>query len=115
MITNIIFIPLYGITGAAIASAISIFLFNTIRFLFLLYVFKIQPFSLNTLKVLGVFLLTLLVSYIITPINNFVLDLILRSLMVMVLFGGLMLLFKISDDIQHIANTIYLRIKNLFY
>lgn len=115
IITNLIFIPLYGITGAAIASAFSIFLFNTIRFLFLLYVFKIQPFSLNTLKVLGVFLLTLLVSYIITPINNFVLDLILRSLMVVVLFGGLMLLFKISDDVQHIVTAVYLRIKKLFY
>ena len=115
VITNLIFIPLYGITGAAIASAISIFLFNTIRFLFLLYVFKIQPFSLSTLKVLGVFFLTLLVSYLITPINNFVIDLILRSLMVIVLFGGLMLLFKISDDVQHIVNTIYLRIKKLFY
>ena len=115
IITNLIFIPLYGITGAAIASAISIFLFNTIRFLFLLYVFKIQPFSLNTLKVICVFFLTLLVSYLLTPFNNFVVDLILRSLIVLVLFGGLILLFKISDDVQHIVNTIYLRIKKLFY
>jgi O-antigen/teichoic acid export membrane protein len=115
VITNLIFIPIYGITGAALASAISIFLFNTIRFLFLLYVFKIQPFSLNTLKVLGVFFLTLLASYLITPINNFVIDLILRSLIIIVLFGGFMLLFKISDDVQNIVTAIILRIKNLFF
>ena len=35
VITNLIFIPKFGITGAAMASAISIFLFNTIRFFFL--------------------------------------------------------------------------------
>ncbi|MBK7501087.1 MAG: hypothetical protein IPI19_18940 [Ignavibacteriales bacterium] len=68
MITNIIFIPLYGITGAAIASAISIFLLTRSDFCSYYTFSKIQPFSLNTLKVLGVFLLTLLVSYIITPI-----------------------------------------------
>ena len=62
VITNLIFIPKFGITGAAMASAISIFLFNTIRFFFLLYVFRIQPFSLSTLKVLAVFVLTFLIS-----------------------------------------------------
>ncbi|MBK7632179.1 MAG: oligosaccharide flippase family protein [Ignavibacteriales bacterium] len=114
VISNYIFIPLYGITGAAIASAISIFLFNAIRYSFLLYVFKIQPFSFNTLKVVSVFLVTLLTSYLILPFSNFIVDLIVRSLIVLVLFGGLVLLFKISEDVQNVINSIISRIKKFF-
>ena len=114
VITNLIFIPKYGITGAAMASAISIFLFNTIRFFFLLFVFKIQPFSLNTLKVLAIFFLTFIVSYLITPLDGFIADLVLRSLIVVCVFGGLVLLFKISEDMQRVFHSVILRIKNIF-
>ena len=114
VITNLIFIPKYGITGAAIASAISIFLFNTIRYFFLLKVFKIQPFTFNTFKVLLIFFLTLFISYLIEPITGFVADLILRSLLVLCIFGGMVLLLKISDDVQHVFNAAILRIKKIF-
>lgn len=114
VIANYFFIPIYGITGAAFASAISIFIFNTIRYLFLLNVFRIQPFSFGTLKVLAIFLITLLISHLIPPFNNFIVDLILRSLILLVLFGGLILFFKISVDVQKVVNSIIGRIKNFF-
>ena len=41
LFTNWIFIPIYGIVGAALATAISLLLFNMISFLFLLIKFKI--------------------------------------------------------------------------
>ena len=47
---NMFLIPRYGMTGAAIATAFTIFLLNTIRFFFLFWVFKIQPFTFNTIK-----------------------------------------------------------------
>ena len=113
VITNLIFIPKYGITGAAMASAISIFLFNTIRFFFLLNVFRIQPFSLNTLKVLAVFGLTLLLSYLIAPFHNFILDILIRSLLIIILFGGLVLFFNISEDVRNVVGAVMRRIKNI--
>lgn len=111
--TNVIFIPKYGITGAAIASAISIFLFNTIRFFFLLYVFKIQPFSLSTLKVLAVFGLTLLISYLISPPHNFILDIFLRSVLIIILFLGLVLLINVSEDVKKVFDAVLNRVKNI--
>ena len=114
VVTNFIFIPKYGITGAAMASAISIFLFNTIRYFFLLKVFKIQPFTLATLKVLAIFFLTFIVSYLITPLDGFIADLVLRSLIVVCVFGGLVLLFKISEDMHRVFHSLILRIKNIF-
>lgn len=112
IITNVILIPKYGITGAAIASAISIFLFNSIRFLFLLYVFKIQPFSFSTLKVLSVFILTFLISYLISPFHNFILDIFLRSLLIIILFGGLVLLMNVSEDVKKVVQTLLNRIND---
>lgn len=113
VITNSIFIPKYGITGAAIASAISIFLFNTIRYFFLLRVFKIQPFTFNTFKALLIFFLTLTANSFIPRAENFIWDLILRSLVVLCLFGGLVLFLNVSDDVNRIAREILTRINNL--
>jgi O-antigen/teichoic acid export membrane protein len=114
VITNLIFIPKYGITGAAMASAISIFLFNTIRFFFLLFVFKIQPFSLNTLKVLAIFFFALIMSSLLSPLQNFIADLLLRSLLILFLFGGLVFLLKVSEDVDQVYRTLLIRIKRYF-
>lgn len=113
VLTNYIFIPKFGITGAAVASAISIFLFNSIRFLFLLYVFKIQPFSAGTLKMLSIFALTLLVNSFINPLDSFIWDLIFRSVLIFCLFVGFTLLLRVSEDMRKIIHAILIRINNL--
>jgi O-antigen/teichoic acid export membrane protein len=114
VVTNLIFIPRYGITGAAMASAISIFLFNTIRFFFLLYVFKIQPFSFSTIKVLAIFFLTLFVSYLVLPIHNFIVDIGVRSLAIIIIFGGFVLLLNVSDDVTRVTRSVIKRILKIF-
>ncbi len=43
--TNLILIPDYGINGAAIATMLSIFLYNLIKFVFVWVKFSMQPFS----------------------------------------------------------------------
>lgn len=52
IITNYIFIPIYGIVGAALASAIAIFSYNIARFLYIWYAFKMQPIDFKFLKAL---------------------------------------------------------------
>ena len=46
------FIPLLGITGAAIAIASGLFLNNLMRYLFLLKRYKLQPFNIKFLAVI---------------------------------------------------------------
>lgn len=113
VITNLIFIPKYGVTGAALASAVSIFLFNSIRFFFLLYVLKIQPFSFGTIKVLIIFFVTLLVSSLINPFANFIWDLIFRSALIFCLFVGFTLLLRVSEDVGRVTHSVFLRLKNI--
>jgi|CZKP01.1.fsa_nt_gi O-antigen/teichoic acid export membrane protein len=103
---NMWLIPRYGMTGAAIAAAFSVFLFNTIRFLFILLVFKIQPFSFNIVKVLVIGSIVFLLSYFIPPFTNLIIDILVRCLTITITFIGLILLSKSSEDINSIFNKI---------
>ncbi|MDG1276718.1 MAG: polysaccharide biosynthesis C-terminal domain-containing protein [Algoriphagus sp.] len=55
---NYLMIPIYGIEGAAGASAIVMLLFNVVKYLFLKIKLGLEPFSKETLKILGVGILT---------------------------------------------------------
>ncbi len=101
IITNMIFIPIYGMTGAALASAISVFCFNTARFFFILTKMKIQPFSLDTIKVLMICGVTLFFNYIVPVQNNIFIDIIIRSVLISLIYGGLIILTKSSQDINN--------------
>lgn len=58
ILLNLIMIPYYGIEGAAGASAIVMLLFNLVKYLFLKLRLGLEPFSKETLKILGVGILT---------------------------------------------------------
>jgi O-antigen/teichoic acid export membrane protein len=104
---NMFLIPIYGMTGAAIATALSVFLFNTVRFLFLLFAMKIQPFSFGTIKALFVFAIVSLINYFLPHIqNHFILDSIYRSIIIGSVFVSLILTIKVSDDISMLAQKL---------
>jgi O-antigen/teichoic acid export membrane protein len=58
ILLNYIMIPIYGIEGAAGASAIVMVLFNLVKYLFLKIRLGLEPFSKETLKILGVGIMT---------------------------------------------------------
>ncbi len=106
IITNYIFIPLYGVTGAAIATGISMVVYNLISFLFLWIKYRMQPFSWRTIIVL---LIAIGSYFIVAPIHlaeNIILDAIIRSAFMVVIFGGLILVSKVSTDV----NTLFFKI-----
>ena len=112
VITNMIFIPILGGTGAALASAISVFLFNSIRYVFIFKVMRIQPFTFNTVKVLAICSLVFIVNYFVPFTVNTIIDTIVRSLIILVLFLPLILISKSSEDINSIFKTILSRLKS---
>lgn len=111
IITNMILIPRYGITGAALASAISVFIFNTFRYLFLLVKMKLQPFTIDTAKELLIISVILFVNYLLPVQFNFIFDIFVRSIMISVLFIGLTILLKTSVDINLLFDNILNKIK----
>ena len=113
VITNMIFIPIYGITGAALASAISVFVFNTFRFIFIFQKMKLQPFTINTLKEILLIGLTLLINYTIPDQSNFIFDIFLRSLVISITLISLTLLLKTSNDFNLIFQKILSKTREL--
>ncbi|WP_161891079.1 lipopolysaccharide biosynthesis protein [Pontibacter russatus] len=87
--TNWFFIPRYGINGAAFASMLSYSLMNLARLFFVQAVYKIQPFTWGAAKVLLVAGLALGAAYLLPYLNNVYLDMVVRSLLIILLYGGL--------------------------
>ena len=112
---NMFLIPRYGMTGAAIATAFTIFLLNTIRFFILFLAFKIQPFTFKTVKVLSIFILVIIINYFLPEIrNHFLYDIILRSFVLAAVFIFLVLFLKTSEDIDLAFHKLKSRIRIMF-
>lgn len=112
---NFILIPLYQITGAAIASAISVFLFNTMYFVFVAVKFKMQPFSLSTVKVIVLGILIVAGSHYIPNLGSPLVDIMIRSLIIVGVFVELVVFLKISEDVNAVLFKAFDRIKRMVH
>ena len=114
VITNILLIPKMGIDGAALASLLSIIIHNIIKLIYIYVKIKIQPFDFQSIKL---FLISVLVYFIIqlTPmIDNSILSVILKTILVLSIFIPLVISMKISNDINDFYKNLILKIYKLF-
>lgn len=100
VVTNLMLIPRFGILGAAIGSAISLAVLNSLRYFFLLYKFGLQPFNRQFAYVLLIGIVSYLLSSWISPFSNYVADIFVRSTLLVVLFGLPVYFLKISSDLN---------------
>ncbi len=98
---NFILIQKYHIVGAAIALFISKFIFNLIKYFYLWYRFKLQPFDYRSLLVIIIAISVYGITYLIPEFELFYIDIIVRSSAITLLFGVLIFSFKISEDINN--------------
>ncbi|SFZ91706.1 Membrane protein involved in the export of O-antigen and teichoic acid [Flaviramulus basaltis] len=110
VILNIVFIPMFGINGAAIATFLAIFVYNTIKLFFVYKKFKIFPFSVYTLKIGGLILISILLFYFWEfPFNPFI-NIALKSILITVLYAFVVYRFNFSEDITLLIKR-YLKLK----
>jgi O-antigen/teichoic acid export membrane protein len=117
--TNLIFIKLFGIVGAAVASAISVLAYSLMRVIFLMKRYKMQPFSLRHLVILfigvGVYLLSMLIPDLYNENSKYLtlaLDIIVRSGMITIVYLGLVYIFKLSPDLESFVGKLVKRIRS---
>jgi len=103
IVTNLIFIPLYGIEGAAFATAGSRFVYSVMVYLFLFIKYKMQPISWRNLYVFGMAGGTLFVVSLIPAFDSLIGDICIRTISVLVLFVPAILIPKISQDINQMT------------
>lgn len=100
---NLLLIPKYGIEGAAIASFLAMLTFNLSKFLFVWVKFEIQPFSLGSIKLLGIIGLVLWVNQWVPTLDQTLLDILIRSTVITVLLVGLTIGLKVSEEVNSLV------------
>lgn len=100
VLSNYLLIPIYGIMGSAIATAITVTSANIMRWGFLLYKYKMQPYDFNSVKLILISIVTFLIGYFIPVFSNFLIDIVVRSLITGGLFVLLILKTEASPDIN---------------
>ncbi len=105
VVNNLIFIPIWGITGAAIASAFSMFLNNLMRYIYLLRKYNFQPFNYRFLLV-ALFLAIAYYTSLIIPELMLVPDIAVRSICITTIYAILTVAFGVSEDVNLIVKRI---------
>ncbi len=98
-VNNLIFIPLYGINGAAFATALSAFLYNAIKYLFIWKNFKLQPFNIQTFYIIITIILTFLTVQFIPHFTTPFVDIIIRSIIISIVYITLAFILRIVPEL----------------
>lgn len=108
--TNIIFIPLYGIIGAGLASCISLIFINIIRLYFLQSQFKLSIYTWSFGKsLIVVIVFVLLAQFVSLPLEP-ILSLVILFVVGTTLYALAVLKLRLSQD----ANDMFIRIMKRF-
>lgn len=104
---NMLLIPLYGITGSALATLISVIFYNTIKLLFVVKKMDLYPFGPTTVKSFGIIALILAVFYFWEfPFEPWM-NIILKSILITISYVYLNYKFKISTDINDLVDGLW--------
>ncbi len=104
------FIPRYGITGAALASSLTLVLVNSGRLAGVWWWFGMQPFSRRTLLVAGIGLTAYAAAWALPVLPNVWLDLVARGAVVTAVYGGLLLSTHAVPDLDALLGLVRSRL-----
>ena len=114
VIANAILIPLYGYNGAALAMLVALTIYNSIKFWFIYSKFGLQPFTVNTPKVIALLIVTYGISRLI-PVSNdsfwlTLMGIAAKSIVIVGVFVGGVFGLRISEDANHVLLSIWHKI-----
>ena len=114
IVLNAVFIPRYGINGSAFATLLTIMIYNTIKFLFVIKKLKLFPFTSKTITSFGIVCLGFLVFYFwdfpFHPILNITLKSVLVTLFYVALHYKMNISAEVNQVIQNVAAKCSLRL-----
>ena len=103
---NVILIPEYGLIGAALATLISVLLFNLIKMIYIYYRLQFQPFSIHTLTTILLSAFCFFIVSIVPQFSNPIVNGAYLTILTSLVFGLLMLVFKPSKEITKIIQPL---------
>ncbi|MBO0340839.1 lipopolysaccharide biosynthesis protein [Flagellimonas profundi] len=99
ILLNYLLIPRFGLEGAAFASFVSIFIFNLVKLVFVKMKYGILPFTPATFKVFATLLLLAVLFDLLQFQFHPIINIGLKSLLVVVMYVGILYRFNISEDV----------------
>ncbi|MCF8218281.1 MAG: polysaccharide biosynthesis C-terminal domain-containing protein [Bacteroidales bacterium] len=101
---NWLLIPVYGIAGAALATLLAKVLFNLTKFLFIYFTWRFQPFNIQFLKIILIGTLSFLAGWYLPRMDNYIIDIIVRSTLTAAIYGFGVLILRPSVDVEYWKN-----------
>lgn len=106
---NMVFIPKYGINGAAFATCISIFIYNAVKLLFVFVKFKMMPFTLNSIKTLCLITVCAISFYFWDFQFHPIVNIAFKTGLVSLFYGLTVYTLNFSEDISGLINKMLKR------
>lgn len=111
IVSNLLLIPKYGITGAAIATAFTMLIFNLSRYLFILFKFKLQPFTSHNLLLIIIGVAIYWGSTWIPVQENLYLDTLIRGGCITIVYASTVYLLNFSSDMNALITDLIVRFR----
>jgi len=102
ILLNYLFIPKFGMDGAACATLIAFAVYNTIKLLYVKKKFNMLPFTSGSAKVLFLLLLIGGIFYFINFNFHPIVNIALKSVLMIAVYGFVIYRFKISEDVNEV-------------
>lgn len=111
VVLNMIFIPMYGIEGAALATLLSVAIYNTIKLLFVVRNMDLYPFTNKTLQSLGIISVCFVVFYFwdfpFLPVINIAL----KSILITIFYVVANYKLVVSEELNSIVKTLLVKVR----
>lgn len=110
IVLNAVFIPVYGIEGSAFATFLAVFIYNTIKIIFVQRKFNMLPYSLGSAKIVVTLIILSIGFYFWDFPFQPVVNIFLKSLLIGLIYSVLIYKLNVSEDISNQIKK-YLRLK----
>ena len=106
IVLNLMFIPKYGLNGAAFASFLAIALYNTVKFFYVKSKFGIVPFTIESLKVFGILVVLGIAFYFLDVPFHPIVNIVIKGVLSTLLFLAVLYKLRISEDINRVLERL---------
>lgn len=111
IVLNRIFIPLYGITGSAIATLLSITIYSVAKLMFVVKRMHLYPFTIQTVYSIVITAVLFALFYFWKFPFHPIIGILLKSILVTVLYMYINYKFSISKEINEVLYSLYKKYK----
>lgn len=105
IVANYVLIDAYDVIGAAMASCLALFIFNVMKYVFILVNLKMQPLTMGVLKILAISILVFATASVIPDWGNNYLMIIIKGGVISMVYVSCIYLSKVSLEINDLIDN----------